>query len=243
MPCAATPDPNMRQHISGQYDAELDAIRDHVMEMGGMVEAQLREATEGLLQFDDGLAEAAIARDREVNRLEKVIDDECNHIVARRQPAASDLRLVMSITKTITDLERIGDEASRIAKMTLRNAGLGRGQEAGSELKSMSAGVRQMLRSSLDAFARVDVDGALEVIARDKEIDRQENAILDRLVPEMEANPDQVRRLLNLIWCARSLERIGDHAKNLCEYVVYLAHGQDVRHLPLDRKREEAAED
>lgn len=233
----------MRQHISGQYDSELDAMRDHVMEMGGMVEAQLRDATDGLLQLDDVLAEAAIARDADVNRLEKLIDDECNHIIARRQPAASDLRLVMSITKTITDLERIGDEASRIAKMTLRNSGLGRNHPAVPELRTMSIGVREMLRGALDAFARVDVDGAVDVIARDKEIDRAEDAIHDRLVPEMEADGSQIRRTLNLIWCARSLERIGDHAKNVSEYVVYLAKGQDVRHLPLDRKRQEAADD
>jgi phosphate transport system protein len=230
----------MREHISGQYDAELDAIRGHVMEMGGIVESQLRDACDALLAVDAELAEAVVARDDEVNRLEILVDDQCNHIIARRQPAAGDLRLVMSIVKTITDLERIGDEATRVAKMTVELSGLGRPRDAGPELRTMTRGVRDMLRAALDAFARVDVEAAVENIARDKAIDRAYDAFVERLVPEMEQSPQEIRRLLDLLWCARSFERIGDHAKNVSEYVIYLGRGQDVRHLPLERKRREA---
>ncbi|HSG90795.1 MAG TPA: phosphate signaling complex protein PhoU [Pseudomonadales bacterium] len=233
----------MREHISGQYDAELDAVRNHVMEMGGVVELLLREACDALLLYDAELAESAIARDREVNLLEVQIDDECNHIIARRQPTASDLRLVMSIVKTITDLERVGDEASRIAKMAIQIIGMDREREPAPELRTMVRGVREMLRSALDAFARVDLTAAVDVIARDKDIDRAWDALVARIVPAMEADPSQVRRGMNLIWCGRSLERIGDHAKNVSEYVVYLGKGQDVRHLPLERKRQEAGRD
>lgn len=232
----------MREHISGQYDAELTAVRSHVMEMGGVVEVLLKEAGEALVHFDAELAESAIARDDEVNQLEILIDDECNHIIARRQPTASDLRLIMSVVKTITDLERIGDEASRIARMAMELAGMDRDRDPAPELNAMSSGVREMLRAALDAFARVDLAAALDVIARDKEIDRHYDALVERLVPAMEERPDQIRQMLNLIWCGRSLERIGDHAKNVSEYVVYLGKGQDVRHQPLDRKREQAAD-
>ena len=227
----------MREHISGQYDAELDAVRDHVMEMGGVVEKLLREAGDALLGLDAELAETAIARDAEVNRFEVLIDEECNRIIARRQPTASDLRLVMSIVKTIPDLERIGDEGQRIAKMALELSGMEHPRDPLTELREMIRHCRENLRSALDAFARVAVEEAVETIARDKRIDADYKALVTRLIPLMEADPDQVRPLLNVIWCARSLERIGDHAKNVCEYVVYLGRGQDVRHLPLEEKR------
>lgn len=233
----------MREHISGQYDAELDGVRDRVMEMGGVVELLLREAGEALLGLDGDLAESAIARDAEVNRFEVLIDEECNRIIARRQPTASDLRLVMSIVKTIPDLERIGDEGQRIAKMALELSGMEHPKTLPPELREMIRACRENLRAALDAFARVAVEDAVETIARDKEIDAGYNAILARLVPAMEAEPAQIRPLLNLIWCARSLERIGDHAKNVCEYVVFLGRGQDVRHLSLEEKRSEAGAD
>lgn len=233
----------MRDHISGQYDAELDAVRSHVMEMGGVVELLLREACDALLLHDAELARSAIDRDPEVNRLEVAIDDECNHIIARRQPTARDLRLVMSIVKTITDLERIGDEGSRVAKMAIQLAGMERAREPAPELRTMIKGVREMLAAALDAFARVDVDAALDVIGRDKEIDRCYDSLIGRLVPGMEAEPEHIRRSLSMIWCSRSLERIGDHAKNVSEYVVYLGRGQDVRHQPLERKSQDASGD
>lgn len=233
----------MREHISGQYDAELDGVRDHVMEMGGALETLLREAGEALLNLDGELAERAIARDAEVNRFEVLIDEECNRIIARRQPTASDLRLVMSIVKTIPDLERIGDEGQRIAKMALEMSGMEHPRTPVPELREMIRACRENLRAALDAFASVAVEDAVEVIGRDKQIDAAYDAVLDRLVPVMEAEPSQVRPLLNLIWCARSLERIGDHAKNVCEYVVFLGRGQDVRHLSLEEKRSEAGAD
>lgn len=233
----------MREHISGQYDAELGGVRDRVMEMGGAVETLLREAGDALLALDGELAERAIARDAEVNRFEKLIDEECNRIIARRQPTASDLRLVMSIVKTIPDLERIGDEGQRIAKMALEMSSMEHTRAQVPELREMIRACRQNLRDALDAFARVAVEDAVEVIGRDKQIDAAYKTILARLVPIMESDPTQVRPLLNLIWCARSLERIGDHAKNVCEYVVFLGRGQDVRHLPLEEKRSEVGVD
>lgn len=233
----------MREHISGQYDAELDGVRDRVMEMGGAVEMLLKEAGDALLGLDGDLAESAIARDAEVNRFEVLIDEECNRIIARRQPTASDLRLVMSIVKTIPDLERIGDEGQRIAKMALEMSGMEHPKAPVPELREMIRACRENLRDALDAFARVAVEDAVEVIARDKQIDAAYKTVLARLVPLMEEDASQVRPLLNLIWCARSLERIGDHAKNVCEYVVFLGRGQDVRHLSLEEKRSEAGAD
>lgn len=233
----------MREHISGQYDAELHGVRDRVMEMGGAVEMLLKEAGDALLGLDGDLAESAIARDAEVNRFEVLIDEECNRIIARRQPTASDLRLVMSIVKTIPDLERIGDEGQRIAKMALEMSGMEHPKAPVPELREMIRACRENLRDALDAFARVAVEDAVEVIARDKQIDAAYKTVLARLVPLMEEDASQVRPLLNLIWCARSLERIGDHAKNVCEYVVFLGRGQDVRHLSLEEKRSEAGAD
>ena len=220
----------MREHISGQYDAELDAVRDHAMEMGGVVEGLLRDACDALLNYDSGLAEAAIERDAEVNRLEILIDEECNRIIARRQPTASDLRLVMSISKTIGDLERIGDEAQRIAKMALELSGMGAPRADHPELREMTRRCRENLRDALDAFARVAVEEAVEIMKRDAAIDSTYNVLVERLVSSMESDPSLVRPMLDHVWAARSLERIGDHAKNLCEYVVYLGRGEDVRH-------------
>ena len=166
-----------------------------------------------------------------------LIDEECNRIIARRQPTASDLRLVMSIVKTVPIFERIGDEGQRMAKMALEMSGMEHpnGTHA-TELREMIRLCRENLRDALDAFARVAVDDAVEVIARDKpRSTRLYKAILARLVPMMEEDPSQVRPLLNLVWCARSLERIGDHAKNVCEYVVFLGRGEDVRHTLEER--------
>ena len=222
----------MREHISGQYDAELDAVRDHVMEMGGVVETVLRDAADALLHYDAELAELAIRQDAEVNRLELLIDEECNRIIARRQPTAGDLRLVMAILKTVPDLERIGDEAQRMAKMALEMSSMAHPQDPLTELREMIRLCRENLRAALDAFARVDADDAHELIGRDKRVDALYNEQIARLVALMEKEPTQVRPLLNIVWCARALERIGDHAKNVCEYVVYLAGGRDVRHRP-----------
>lgn len=223
----------MREHISGQFDAELDAVRTHAMEMGGVVEALLRDACDALINRDSELAIGAIERDAEVNRLELLIDEECNRIIARRQPTAGDLRLVMSIVKSIPDLERIGDEAQRIAKMAAELSDSDAPRLPMPELHEMIRGCRENLRDALDAFARVAVEEAVEIMKRDREIDTNFNLLVEELVSAMERSPEQVRPLLAVIWSARALERIGDHAKNLCEYVVYLGSGEDVRHTHL----------
>ncbi|MCC5888067.1 MAG: phosphate signaling complex protein PhoU [Gammaproteobacteria bacterium] len=230
----------MREHISGQYDNELGTIRAHLTEMAGLVERQLEHAGTALLQQAPEHAEEVIRIDADVNRLEVVIDDLCSHIIVRRQPTASDLRFIMVTLKAITDLERIGDECSRIAKMATDLASRERVRERFTEFDDMTSGVTGMLRDALHAFFRVDTESAADVIARDKAVDRSYKAVIARLIPKMEQEPEALRALLDLVWCARSLERIGDHAKNIAEYVIYLGHGQDIRHQPLETKQREA---
>jgi phosphate transport system protein len=223
----------MREHISGQYDAELDELRAMVTEMGGLVERQLSAVCEGLATWNADPAEPVIALDKAVNRLEVRIDDACTHIIAKRQPTASDLRLVMSIVKAITDLERIGDETTRIAKMLETLCALPPLRDPLPELTEMMTRVQSMLADALNAFVRVDEARALDVITRDRSVDRAYQALVERLLGEMDAHPAQLRSYHNVIWCARSFERIGDHAKNVGEYIIYLARGQDVRHQGL----------
>ena len=223
----------MREHISGQYDAELDELRAMVTEMGGLVERQLQAVCLGLSTWDADPAEPVAALDKAVNRLEVSIDDACTHIIALRQPTASDLRLVMSIVKAITDLERIGDETTRIAKMLETLCALPALRDPLPELTDMMERGQSMLADALNAFVRVDEERALEVITRDRAVDRAYEALVSRLLEAMEASPERLRSYHNIIWCARSFERIGDHAKNVCEYIIYLARGKDVRHQGL----------
>lgn len=229
----------MREHISMQYDQELDTVRSHLIEMAGIVERQLDDASRALLHQDAEPAGAVIAADAEVNRLEVVLDDLCSHIIVRRQPTASDLRFILVSLKAITDLERIGDECSRVAKMVLDLVGREPLREHFSEFEAMTTAVSGMLRDALHAYFRIDAESAAEIIARDKGVDRNYKAVVARLVPRMEQDTKALRSLLDLIWCARSLERIGDHAKNIAEYVIYLGHGQDIRHQPLENKNRE----
>lgn len=233
----------MREHISAQYDSELDTIRTHLVEMASAVEAQFEGACRALLEGDAEAAETAIAADARVNELEVIIDDLCSHIIVRRQPTASDLRLILATIKTITDLERIGDESRRIAKMARSMAERAPIPETFPEIEAMTTAVTGMLRDGLHAFFRVDVQAAADVIARDKAVDRDYKAFAARVVPAMEATPQALAGLLDLLWGARALERIGDHAKNVAEYVIYLGHGEDVRHQPLETKQRMARGD
>jgi len=230
----------VREHISVQYDAELDAIRAHLFEMAGKVELQLQDATRALLHLDMARADAAIAADAEVNQLEMTIDDLCNHIIVRRQPTAGDLRFIMATVKMIGDLERIGDESSRIAKMAIDLSGRERLTEHFGELDDMAANVTLMLRNALHAYIRVDMATAAEVIGQDKAVDASYRTLMALLLPRMEQGGSVVRPLVNLMWSARALERIGDHAKNVAEYVIYLGRGLDIRHQPLEAKRRDA---
>mgnify|MGYP001826391196 FL=1 len=219
----------MNPHISEQYDAELDATRNQLMEMGGMVEKQLRGASDALVGQDAVLAETVLLADKRVNQLEVEIDEQCVNIIARRQPAASDLRTLISILKASTDLERVGDEAGRVAKMAISLAENGYSADELKDFRHIANLTQEMVASSLDAFARLDTEGAMRVIASDAAIDDAYDELVRQRSSNMREDPDAIQRDMSVIWAARALERIGDHAKNICEYVVYLVRGQDLR--------------
>lgn len=217
-------------HISEQYDAELDAARNQLMEMGGLVEQQLHDAAQALINQDDELAGRVRENDARVNQFEVDLDEQCIHIIARRQPAASDLRTLISVMKASTDLERIGDEAGRVAKMAQALSGMEYPEDQYSDFRQLAALAEDIVASSLDAFARLDAEGALRAIEFDEQIDQGYNAIVRERGSTMRQDTAGIDRAMNVIWAARALERIGDHAKNISEYVVYLVKGQDVRH-------------
>ncbi len=223
-------------HISEQYDAELDAARNLLMEMGGVVEQQLHEASQALIDHDAELAARVRENDVRVNRFEIEIDERCIHIIARRQPAASDLRTLISVMKASTDLERIGDEACRIAKMAAALADQEYPDDQYNDFRLLAAKAETIVAKSLDAFARLDVDGGLEAIASDEAIDDGYDALVRERGSTMRQDADDIDRAVNVMWAARALERVGDHAKNISEYVVYLVRGKDVRHEKVQRK-------
>lgn len=220
-------------HISQQFNAELEEIRTLLLEMGGLVEKQINDAVNALVSGDGELAEKVRESDQAVNRMELQIDDECLRILARRQPAASDLRLVMSINKIIVDLERIGDEASKIAKRALQLVDEGQAPRGYVECRHIGAHVRKMVQDSLDAFARLDSDQAFAVAREDKIVDQEYKTAMRELVTYMMEDPRSIGRVLNVLWVLRSLERVGDHARNIAEQVIYLVIGRDVRYQGL----------
>lgn len=223
-----------KQHISTQFNAELDAVKNHLLEMGGEVEAQLKAATDCLITRDTGAAKLVIERDTAVNGMEVSIDEECSRILARRQPAASDLRLVLAVAKITTDLERIGDEAAKISRHAIKLAESDSTSSSYVEVTRISKYVISMLRQSLDAFARLDVELAIEVVKSDQMVDKEYGSAMRSLVTFMMEDPRLIGSVLNEIWALRSLERVGDHASNIAEYVIYLVRGMDVRHVELD---------
>jgi phosphate transport system protein len=227
------------QHISGQFNAELEEVRSHLLAMGGLVEKQVNDAVTALVEADSGLALQVRESDMQINQMERNIDEECIRILARRQPAASDLRLIISISKSVIDLERIGDEATKIAKRAILLCEEGEAPRGYVEVRHIGDQVRKMVQEALDAFARFDADLALSVAQYDKVIDREYKSALRELVTYMMEDPRSISRVLNVIWALRSLERIGDHARNIAELVIYLVHGTDVRHLGLKRMQEE----
>lgn len=223
-----------QQHISAKFNAELESLRNHMLEMGGTVEQQLSNALEAMMNLDSGEAELIVNRDTEVNQLEMAIDDECATIIARRQPTASDLRLVIAIIKVNTDLERIGDEAAKVAKLAVRMSEDGSSPSSFIEIRHIGNRVAQMLRSALDAFARLDVQQAVAVVKGDAEVDKEYGSAMRSLVTFMMEDPRDIGAILNEMWALRSLERIGDHACNIAEHLVYLVRGLDVRHGRLE---------
>ncbi len=225
------------QHISQQFNAELDGLRHRVLTMGGLVEQQVINAVKSLSGGDSELADAVINNDHKVNATEVSIDEQCTQILARRQPTASDLRLILAVIKTITDLERIGDQAEKIARIAQRLVAMERPKNDYFEIHSLGENVQLMLRDSLNAFARMDAEAALEVAAKDEKIDLEYEGVMRQHVTYMMEEPRVIKRSLEVIWAVRALERVGDHAKNICEYVIYLVKGKDVRHTTLDQMK------
>mgnify|MGYP001814282136 FL=1 len=231
-----------KQHISAQYNAELEAVKNHLLEMGGMVEEQLNQAMDCLLNRDSGSAEAIIEADKNINRMEVEIDEECSRILARRQPAASDLRLVLAISKVTTDLERVGDEATKIARLAIKLTEEVSSPSSFIEIRHLAGHVVQMLRDSLDAFARLDVERAVNVVVTDRSADAEYASGIRSLVTFMMEDPRNIGPVLNEIWALRGLERVGDHAANIAEQVIYLVRGLDVRHVGLEELLKQAEE-
>ncbi|WIM06926.1 MAG: phosphate signaling complex protein PhoU [Candidatus Nitricoxidivorans perseverans] len=231
----------MPEHIAKQFDVDLENIRTRVLQMGGMVEQQIVRAMEALDSGDLLLADQVIDNDQTVNRHEVELDEACTHIIARRQPTASDLRMIMMVIKTITDLERIGDEAKKIAKMGKNLHSRETPFVPRVPLRHVADIAVAMLRQALDAFARIDLAAAAQVVRQDKAVDSEFKSIMRQLITFMMEDPRTISCALDLLFIAKSIERIGDHAKNLSEYVVYMARGRDVRHIGLEAIEQEAA--
>ena len=227
------------QHISQRYDQELEDIRNQVLKMGGLVEKQAENAVKALLDRDAELAEEVASTDYKINKMEVEIDDECTRVIARRQPAASDLRLIIAVIKVITDLERIGDEAEKIGVYSIKLAKKKVSNGMHYDLTHLSKLVLAMLHDSLDAFARLDDEQALKIVGNNEIINKEINSLTRLLITHMMEDTRNIKNALRINWCARSLERIGDHSRNISEYVVFLAKGKDIRHTDIDTIRAE----
>ena len=218
-------------HISRRFNDELEGLRSEVLRMGGLVEQHLETAVDAIVSGDSETALRVADEDYKINRMEVSIDEECQRILATRSPTAGDLRLIISVIKAITDLERIGDEARKIARLAAHLAAESGSREQFQELTMLAEHVQEMVHDALDAFSRLDANDALKVVEEDKLVDEQYDAISRQCISLMMEDPRTIRRFLDVAWVARALERIGDHAKNVAEYVVYLVHGRDIRHL------------
>jgi phosphate transport system protein len=230
-----------QEHTLKQFDVELDDLKSRVMAMGGLVEQQFAHAMDGLASGDLARIEQVILNDRMVNRHEVELDEACVRLIARRQPTAVDLRMVMTVIKIITDLERIGDEAKKIAKMAREIHGDEMRAVPRIELRPAADLALTMLRKSLDAFVRLDVNVSAEVARQDRQVDASFKAAMRQLITFMMEDPRTISTALEIVWVAKAIERIGDHAKNIAEYVVYLVKGRDVRHLGLEALEREVS--
>lgn len=229
-------------HISKQFDNELESIRERVMAMGGLVEQQLINALKALTESEVEYAQLVIRNEPQVNALEVSIDEDCTKILARRQPAAGDLRLVMAVIKTITDLERIGDESEKIAKMAIDLIEKQGPKSYYVGINAMGNHARKMVYGSLDAFARMDTRAALTVASEEPKSDEMYVAMLRQLITYMMEDPRNISGTIDAVWTARALERIADHARNICEYVIYFVEGKDVRHISIEQMEKEIAD-
>lgn len=221
-----------RKHISKQFDADLKSVRMSVLKMGGMVEEQIEHAVKALTTADQDLMEQVVTDDHRVNEMEVSIDEMCSQIIARRQPAAGDLRMIIMVIKIITDLERMGDEAAKIARMAqLIYANDRIRKPRFHEIRHVANIAMEMLRKSLDAFARLDVAEAAQVARQDELVDEEFRSIIRQLVTFMMEDPRNISSSIEILFAAKAIERIGDHAKNMSQYVIYLVKGKDVRHV------------
>lgn len=229
------------KHLSSQFDADLNLLSSKVLEMGGLVESQIVNAMDALNNFNEEAIRQVTTAERRVNEMEIEIDQECNNIIARRQPAARDLRLLMAISKVITNLERAGDEAQKIAKRTQRiiNDGAGRAVNT-AEIRISGELAASILHNALDAFARLDTTAALQIVRDDRAIDNEFDAFVRKLATYMMEDPRTISVGLDYLFVAKAIERIGDHAKNIAEFIIYIVKGTDVRHTPRETLEREA---
>ncbi len=218
------------QHISRQFNEDLESIKTEMLEMGGMVARQVADSVDALSNADSELAEQVLRIEEEIDRREMALDEHATLIIAKRQPAASDLRMVLSVTRIARDLERVGDEAQKIAKMAIALTEEGTSPRGYTEIRHIANAVRKMLNDSLDAYTRFDVQSAMDTLAEDEKVDMDYRTAVRELITYMMEDPRSISRVINVLWTLRSLERIGDHAKNICEQVVYLVEGADIRH-------------
>ncbi|HTO56921.1 MAG TPA: phosphate signaling complex protein PhoU [Pseudomonadales bacterium] len=226
------------QHFSSQFNNELANLRSRVMAMGSTVEKQLADAVTALESMNENMARSVIGGDLQVNALEVYLDEESRRILARRQPAAGDLRLIFAVIKAVTDIERIGDQAKSVARMAVKMAESGAPKPVPS-LAHLGELVRRMVNQAIGAFAGMDVNIALEVERADIDADLEYQSVMRQLTTLMSENPGSIGWALNLVWAARALERAGDHAKNISEYLIYMVQGKDVRHVSIeDRERQ-----
>ena len=232
-----------KEHISKQFDADLEEVRTRVLQMGGFVEQQIEHAIEALTKGDEELIEQVISYDHRVNAMEVSIDEICNQIIARRQPTASDLRMIMMVIKTITDLERIGDEAEKIARMArLIYAADRMHMPRFVEIKHMASIAMDMVHKALDSFARLDLNTAAQIARQDELVDEEFRSIMRQLITFMMEDPRKISTSLEILFVAKAIERIGDHAKNMSEYVIYMVKGKDVRHVTVEEIEREVRE-
>ena len=230
---------DLSHHTSRRFNEDLERVRTKVLAMGGFVEEQLSRALTALVEGDSDMGKSVASQDYKVNGMEVAIDEECSRILATRAPAAGDLRMVVATIKTITDLERIGDECEKIGNIAARLASVERPADRYREVKHLGRTVQLMVHNTLDACARLDSSLALATARNDRIVDEEYESIHRQCITFMMEDPRTIRRVLDVMWVVRSLERIGDHAKNICEYVIYMVYGKDVRHTSLESVEQE----